>query len=127
MTRQDFRAVTEKFFEALITTFDSKNIEYGAVEDAFHNFKAGAKLGVHGEETPEEALWGMAKKHLVSVMDIIWKAKRGILVSCEAIDEKIGDMTLYLQLLRGMLIERHEIKEREKHECKPTGADYPTE
>jgi len=55
------------------------------------------------DETPERALWGMAKKHLVSVTDLIHGRAE---VTPERIDEKIGDMINYLILLEGLLIKK---------------------
>ena len=98
----------------MLNIFTTKNVEYGAVEDVFHNFNMGKNTMVR-PSIPEDALWGMANKHLVAVIDIIWKLNRGIITPQDVVDEKVGDLTLYLWLLRGMLYERNQLKESEKH------------
>lgn len=78
----------------------SKGTEYIRNNDRFHNFKTAARI--NNESTPK-ALWGMACKHLVSVMDIIQDTDKGKVVNQGLIDEKIGDMINYLILLEGVL------------------------
>lgn len=83
-----------------------KAAEYAADGDRLHNFKvAGRKRG----RAPEDALWGMAAKHDVSVQDIVDAcADPGYAPSREMVDEKIGDLINYLHLLEGLLVERIE-------------------
>ncbi|MCP4127754.1 MAG: hypothetical protein GY753_11905 [Gammaproteobacteria bacterium] len=73
--------------------------EYAHGGDRLHNFKVAAAVN---DVPPEQALWGMATKHLVSVMDLV----AGRLVARpEMVDEKIGDMINYLILLEAILKE----------------------
>jgi hypothetical protein len=50
----------------------------------------------------QEALWGMALKHLISVMDLV----AGRLPASKAtVDEKVGDLINYLILLEAVFAE----------------------
>jgi hypothetical protein len=79
-----------------------KAAEY-ARGDRLHNFKAAARMG---NTTPEDALLGMWRKHLISVFDIIEDTKKGIDPTEYLIDEKIGDSINYLILLEALMRER---------------------
>ena len=86
----------------------AKGAEYSAGDDRFHNFNLAAQIwGI----SPEEALWGMALKHLVSVIDLVEAPE---LATEERVDEKIGDMINYLILLEGLLWVRREGTGRDK-------------
>ena len=73
--------------------------EYQSDDDRLHNFKRAAEIN---QESSAEALWGMASKHLVSVLDMIDGAQEP---TAFMIDEKIGDMINYLILLEAVLLE----------------------
>ena len=79
----------------------SKEVEYAKRSNRFHNFEQAAMID--GEE-PEQALWGMMKKHLVSVQDMKDNPTRSY--SPQHISEKIGDTINYLILLEGLLKRR---------------------
>jgi len=117
MTRADFLNDMDAFLGRLRKVWEVKNLEYGQSEDVNHNFNVGKNTMIH-PSTPEEALWGMANKHLVATIDIIRKVGRGIVTPVEVCDEKIGDLINYLLLARGMLVERNQLIERAKHEYK---------
>lgn len=95
----------EKAIEDMIThcrdTLIKKHNEY-ATDDDFHNFNVAAKLQ---DVTPEQALMGMAAKHVVSVCDFINDAAAGISVSKDMWREKIGDNINYLLILWAMVTE----------------------
>ena len=74
--------------------------EYAKNTNRFWNFDVAARIA---NSTPEKALWGMAMKHLVSVIDIVNSPADA---TEELIDEKIGDMINYLILLEGLLLRR---------------------
>jgi hypothetical protein len=114
--------VSEQFFtnvleERLVQT---KNIlgvkakEYVRNGDRLHNFNVAS---ITNKETREKALWGMATKHLVSIMDIVEDTKSGKLPKEETVDEKIGDMINYLVLLEVSLKQniRLEIMLKKQH------------
>lgn len=80
-----------------------KNEEYSRDNERLHNFYTAARVD---NTTPEVALWGMAKKHLVSIMDMIEDTKRGLCPTPEMVTEKFGDMHNYLYLLEGLFDDR---------------------
>lgn len=81
----------------------SKGEEYSRDGDRLHNFKTAAAID---RETPEQALWGMAKKHIVSVRDMVADTGSGKAATRAQIDEKITDLINYALLLEGLLVER---------------------
>jgi hypothetical protein len=112
MTRQDFDKLVAERVAKIASVISSKGNEYsGNGDDRMHHFKVAARIC---NETPEKALWGIAMKHLVSVIDIINDLDKGIVASKERVDEKIGDTINYLILLEGLLEER---------EWKPSGVE----
>ena len=78
----------------------SKGDEYARGDDRLHNFKKAAAMS---HTTPEDALWGMWVKHLVSVKDMVDDPKRS---SDRMIDEKISDLINYGLLLEAILKEK---------------------
>ena len=76
---------------------NSKANEYATDGSAFYNFERAAKIN---SESPKKALWGMATKHLVSVMDMVESDED---FAHDYIDEKIGNLINYLILLEGIL------------------------
>ena len=103
MKQEQFEEILNKRIDSIKETLQYKAKEYASSTDRLHNFKVAARVD---KETPEEALWGMAKKHLVSIIDI--KNYCGITVFPESmIKEKIGDMINYLILLEALLTERY--------------------
>ena len=98
--RDRFNDVITRRLRKTQETFDLKNLEYGQPNDVYHNFNT---AGAINRQTPEEALWGMASKHLVSIIDMIKNPSK---VTRERVDEKMGDMVTYLILLEGLLLER---------------------
>lgn len=109
MNAATFNALVESRLEKVKSILLKKAEEYATDDDRFHNFKVAARAGVE-ETSPEDALWGMALKHHVSVMDMIRDSKSGKASSASMINEKIGDLINYLILLEGLLIERSEAK-----------------
>jgi hypothetical protein len=107
MNNNQFNRVVSERLGKIDSTLCSKAKEYASDTDRLHNFKVAAMLETK-EQTPEQALWGMIKKHLVSVIDIIDKTALGESPSNAMRDEKIGDSINYLILLEALLIERTE-------------------
>jgi hypothetical protein len=91
----------------------SKNVEYSRGGDKLHNFK---KAGRIDSESPERALWGMFKKHLVSVQDIVNDIENEYrrldpdsyikLPEPLILAEKITDSINYFVLLEALITER---------------------
>ena len=103
MTYEDFNEVLMDQIETCIKVLGRKNKEYARGNDKLSNFK---KAGVMDNTTPEKALWGMWKKHIVSIMDIIFDLDNGIEPDPDMLNEKIVDMVNYPILLKALLIER---------------------
>ena len=109
MTNEEFDKVVKERCKEIIRVLSSKAEEYASNDDRMHNFNvAGRVLGT----SPEKALFGMLMKHIVSVMDLVDKAEvdntkgKAVSVSCELIDEKIGDTINYMILLEALLKKR---------------------
>jgi len=98
------KRVLEEFFNKVLNSrlektkfiLGVKAKEYVRNGDRLHNFNVAATTN---KESREKALWGMATKHLVSVMDMINDTEEGKMPSDELVDEKIGDLINYLILL----------------------------
>jgi len=80
-----------------------KGEEYSRNGERLHNFKRAGRID---NEAPERSLWGMYKKHLVSVMDMIEDIEQGILPDHAIMAEKMNDSINYHLLLEGLITER---------------------
>jgi hypothetical protein len=83
--------------------------EYSSTDNRLHNFdKASQMTGEHREKV----LWGMAMKHLVSIVDII-NSMQDLkhIPKQELVSEKIGDMVNYLLLLEASIEDRRDKQE----------------
>ena len=103
MTPQEFDQYLNDLLEGTRLMLASKATEYATETDRFHNFKVAAAID---DETPERAAWGMAKKHLVSIIDILDGTDEGQTYNKLYLREKFGDMLNYLILIEAMLSER---------------------
>lgn len=97
-----FENVLENRINKIRKILASKREEYSKDTDRYHNFRVAARSGPI-EQTAEEALEGMMRKHLVSVYDLILMPETR---TRERIDEKIGDLINYLILLEGIMLEK---------------------
>ncbi|RLC23033.1 MAG: hypothetical protein DRH93_08370 [Deltaproteobacteria bacterium] len=98
MKNKDFNNILQDRLSKIELILVEKAKEY-ATEDRLHNFKI---AGLINNMTISEALWGMATKHLVSIIDMVY----GTIPKTEAmVDEKIGDMINYLILLEAVFLE----------------------
>lgn len=77
-----------------------KGKEYVRGEDRFHNFNRAAEMN---RQTPTRALHGMLTKHLVSMLDILDDIDAGKYPSKETIDEKFGDVVVYVLLQEALI------------------------
>lgn len=92
-----FNNVLESRILKIREVLSSKGREYASDSDRFYNFHVASRvMGC----SPRKALWGMALKHLVSVIDLVDER-----IPDSYVDEKIGDMVNYLILLEGLILE----------------------
>lgn len=104
----EFNAVVDARIEKIRKVLQSKESEYATPDDRMHNFNWAAQLD---DETPEQSLWGMYKKHLCSIHDLIeWSKDSPEKITEHLVDEKIGDTINYCILLESML--RRLVKEQ---------------
>lgn len=106
MNREEFNHIVNTRLELTRAVLISKNDAYNPGEDRLASFKTAARFATT-PTTPEQALVGMWRKHLISVMDMVDSLDRGILPEQDLIDEKIGDSINYLILLEALFNERH--------------------
>ncbi len=94
----------ETVLKIVVKKFVMKNKEYSRGGDKFSNFiKAGALDG----ESPERALKGMWKKHVVSICDMVEDIDRDNFCAREDVWlEKITDNIVYSILLYGLVDRR---------------------
>jgi hypothetical protein len=109
MNDNTFQITIRNAFYRCIHLLDRKRLEYAPGEDRLESFKEASKLqGV----PPEQCLWGMLTKHLVSLNGMCKLAG-----SCaiphpkEVWEEKLTDTHNYLFLLEGLVKERYGWKE----------------
>ena len=98
-TTMEFEKILSARISSIKSVLGNKAKEYAMEGDRLHNFKVAARVK---NETPEKALWGMAVKHLVCIIDMV----DGKLESTiPMVDEKVGDMINYLILLEALMKE----------------------
>lgn len=69
MKIEDFEVLARaRFDHCLELMIEQKHKEYSRNNDKLHKFK---QAGIIDRESPERALWGMFKKHLVSIQDMV--------------------------------------------------------
>ena len=96
MKEQEFNEFLEEKIKDIRETLSLKGNEYAFNDDRLHNFKVAGRIK---GESPEEALYGMLIKHLVSVEDLV----KGRLENRRSIvAEKLGDVRNYLILLEAL-------------------------
>lgn len=86
-------------------TLSKKAEEYASDQDCLYNFKRAAEIN---QTNAADSLWGIATKHLVSIMDLVKETNcltENVNVYLNRIDEKIGDLINYLILLEAILKE----------------------
>jgi hypothetical protein len=106
MTPERFNQIFVEQVDECRKTLVVKSVEYSRDGDRLWNFKEAAKVD---DEIPERSLWGMYKKHLISVKDIIRDIERsGKLPSVASLEEKIKDSINYHILLKALIMERME-------------------
>lgn len=115
MTHEDFEALVDRRLEYCSKVLNCKREEYSDGEDRLHNFVAASRID---DEDPARALWGMWKKHIVSIADIVRKMEEdpNYVPSRSTCAEKFGDNINYTLLLEGIVEERRKSLEDGKYE-----------
>lgn len=103
MNARNFKKIVKARQRHTDETLLVKGEEYSRQNNRLHNFYRAAAIN---DQTPEQALWGMMSKHLVSLKDMIDDTAQGDCPSEDQIDEKLGDTINYLHLLDGLFMER---------------------
>jgi hypothetical protein len=99
MTPERFHQILVQRTSQMQGTLSTKAKEYALNNDRLYNFKAAAQIK---GETPAQALWGIAIKHLVCVIDMI---ENRLEPTQKNIDDHLGDMLNYLVLLEAVFKE----------------------
>lgn len=99
MNQEEFEQVFERQINKSRDVLVTKAREYASDNDRLHNFKVSSAFQGN---TPEQALWGFATKHFVSISDMV---RSGDFYPTEVWDEKLGDALNYLILLRAQVFE----------------------
>lgn len=106
MNNKDFETIVGQQLDRCRDLLILKGKEYSTEEDKLHNFKIAAEMqGI----TQKQALGGMMAKHTVSIYDMIQSVNDFPIIKW---DEKITDHINYLLLLRGILIEERDAKQK---------------
>jgi hypothetical protein len=105
MTAAEFSVLIHARCEKTHAVLNTKGEEYSVASDKLYNFKATAK---EFGGTPEQALWGFMKKHLMSIKDMVDGVREP---TPEMVNEKIGDAVNYLILLEALFLERMQCRQ----------------
>lgn len=101
MNSKEFDRLLNKRLELIKNTLLCKGREYSNSKDRFHNFGVAARIA---NESQEKALFGMALKHLVSIIDIIENIEiKRQYPSDDLLKEKCGDLINYIIMLEIMI------------------------
>jgi hypothetical protein len=104
----EFQEHQKKLLGKLLETARTKQREYNGIDNAFHNFEDAAGMALVNER--ESIAWEYCVKHLQSVRDIIKHVEVGGDVNGyptqDLIDEKFGDVIVYMTLIHGMITDR---------------------
>lgn len=100
MNAQEFELVFEHEVDRSRQVLVEKAKEYAADGDRMHNFYKAAHID---DETPEQALWGFLKKHIISLADMV---KSGKDYPLAVWDEKLGDFLNYGYLLKALVVDQ---------------------
>lgn len=106
MTNEEFEKILTDRLSKIEVVLGTKAKEYAHRGDRLHNFKVAARIA---GSSKVKAAWGMAAKHLVSVIDLV----NGDLENTQAnVDEKIGDLINYLILIEALFKEDQAFDEK---------------
>lgn len=102
MNHEQFATLADNRLNHCRQVMVEKAKEYSRNGDRLHNFKRAADMD---GTTPTRSLWGMWKKHLVSIADMIDDLDDGKVPSESMVAEKLGDNINYSILLEGLIEE----------------------
>jgi len=105
MNQENFNTIINEQLENCSNTLTVKAVEYCRNNNPFHNFDIGVKQST-SNETREDVIWGMARKHWISIQDIRNDVKQGKLPTKEILDEKYGDFINYLLIEKASIIDK---------------------
>ena len=100
-SHDDFNVFLQAWLVRIKSILGQKAGEYAQDGDRLFNFRLAAKI--NGQTMPQ-ALWGMATKHLVSVMDLV---EGRLQPTPEIVEEKCTDLVNYIILLSAVLYEEN--------------------
>lgn len=107
-----FNQFLEDELDSLRHKLGVKGAEYvpgGGEVSRFHNFEVAAGLN---DQSIEQALWGFVTKHIVSLSDMV--KKDSLDFPFDQWEEKIGDVVIYMLLLKGMVVHKYRVLERDE-------------
>jgi hypothetical protein len=109
MNHETFRDMVMKRLGNCEDVLYSKSEEYSTRDDKLHNFRVAAR---YDNEDRSRALWGMLKKHIVSIHDEIVKmdADRDFVPGVSFQNDKITDVINYCLLLEAIVTEKQQFK-----------------
>lgn len=118
MTIDEFNAHQQEFLGQLFDLTGKKSKEYNTTDDRFDHFKQAVGFSLCKER--EGVAWEFCVKHLQSVRDLIKHVEDGGDVNGhptqKMIDEKFGDIIVYMTLMHGMLTDRiNKYEERKRN------------
>ena len=104
ITLEEFTIEQKEFFDKLHNLGKVKQKEYSRGLSPFHNFEKAKGLSFH--TTKPKVAWEYMVKHLQSVKDLLNDEEVGNEIDPKVVDEKIGDIIVYMTLIRSMLINK---------------------
>ena len=113
MTGVEFDNVINEQLESCKQTLVVKGKEYRRNDNPLHNFDVGQQQSTTGE-TREEVIYGMARKHWISIQDIRNDIKEGKLPTKAMLDEKFGDFINYLLIEKASIVDKINIYNEEQ-------------
>jgi len=104
---------TKQFIEELMNRWEKKQKEYHSFLNPYYSFEQATEISFH--DIREKVLWEYLTKHLQSLKEMVRACEFPMGdITDEKIDEKIGDIVLYLFILRGMLIDHIKLDNNEQ-------------
>lgn len=102
---EQIKDITFKHIDSLLSV---KGEEYSQKVNRLENFLDGAAMD---KETPEEALYGMVKKHWLSIKKFVREVPLGKRYDPVKWVEKTDDIITYMILLKVIVLKRYEVED----------------
>lgn len=103
MKNDEFNSIIKGIQDRLYNTLVVKGAEYSRNEDRLHNFNVGSTIT---SQTRERVLDGFMTKHYISYRDMLNDLEQGKLPTVEYLEEKVGDLMVYLMLFEASVKEK---------------------